>query len=81
MTIEAVPKLMLTGAELAAALGISERKIESMLAGGRLPAPLRIDRIRRWRRQEIEAWLAAGMPSQADWQRDRKGLGAQWDGG
>ena len=39
--------------------GISERKIWSLASAGRLPAPKKIDRITRWRRSDLDQWVAS----------------------
>ena len=42
--------------------GFSERKLWSLRAAGSMPQPLRVGRSVRWRRADIEAWVAAGCP-------------------
>lgn len=54
--------------QLAGILGVSVRHVQRLLDTGRLPAPLYIGRCRRWRREEIDAWLAAGAPPAERWQ-------------
>jgi excisionase family DNA binding protein len=44
--------------ELADVLGISRRKLESMIIGGQVPAPIRWGRVRRWHPEVIDRWLA-----------------------
>ena len=55
--------LLLTADHLAKLLCVSRLSIWRWRAAGRLPAPLRIGRVIRWRRSEIETWLAARCPS------------------
>lgn len=38
--------------------GISQRKIRGMVSAGQFPKPRKIDRLSRWRRADIEAWVA-----------------------
>ncbi|QDU58546.1 helix-turn-helix transcriptional regulator [Aeoliella mucimassa] len=55
--------LALTKAELARALGISERHLHTLDSTGRLgPRAIRLNRSVRYVRSEVEAWLAAGAP-------------------
>ena len=37
--------------------GISESKIWSLTSAGRLPAHVKIDRITRWRRSDLDSWV------------------------
>lgn len=39
-------------------LGICRRQAELMVADGRIPAPVRIGRIRRWTEAQIDGWIA-----------------------
>lgn len=38
--------------------GISQRKIRSMVSAGEFPKPRKIDRLSRWLRTDVEAWVA-----------------------
>lgn len=42
----------------------SIRHIYRMADGGRMPRPLKLGSLVRWRRGELEAWIAAGCPNQ-----------------
>lgn len=53
--------------DLAARLGLGRATIYRQVAAGRLPAPIRIGRAVRWRRAEIEDWVAAGCPPRSRW--------------
>jgi excisionase family DNA binding protein len=53
--------------ELADVLGLSRGTIRKWLAQGVIPKPVEIDGNRRWRRHEIEDWLAAGCPPAQHW--------------
>jgi excisionase family DNA binding protein len=44
-------------------LGCSPRHIYRLADGGRIPAPVRIGALVRWRRADLDAWLAARCPS------------------
>jgi prophage regulatory protein len=48
---------------LAALLTRSVASLERDQATGRLPAPVRIGGSKKWRRADIEAWVAAGCPA------------------
>jgi len=53
---------------LAALLDRSAASLERDIPAGRLPAPVWLGGSRRWRRAEIEAWVDAGCPTQAEWE-------------
>lgn len=61
--------LGLTATALAARLGISRAHVWKLLSLGRLPAPVRLGRAVRWDRRVIDAWMTAGAPSAAEWER------------
>ena len=54
-------------------LSISERHLWTLHSSGRLPAPVRLGRAVRWRREELEQWLAAGAPPRDQWEVQRGG--------
>ena len=43
--------------------GCSRRHIRRLSDCGRMPSPLRLGSILRWRRDEIMKWIRAGCPS------------------
>ena len=54
-----VPRIALSGAEVAASIGISERLFRSWREAGRVPEPdIEIGSVRRWGVDTIELWLA-----------------------
>ena len=53
----AMPAL-LTIQELAQALKVSTRTVETLIRTNRAPCFIRIGRARRWRAEDIDAWLA-----------------------
>jgi excisionase family DNA binding protein len=55
--------LTYTAAELADALGCSERHVWRKHAAGELPAAVHIGRLVRWPRKLIAEWIAAGCPA------------------
>ncbi|MCH7591786.1 MAG: AlpA family phage regulatory protein [Planctomycetes bacterium] len=65
---EETSQLAVNAKKLAAMLGLSERTIRQLDAGGKLPKPVKIGaRSVRWPVAEIDAWLAAGAPDRATW--------------
>lgn len=43
-------------------LGCSRRTVRRLNDAGAMPAAIRIGALLRWRRSEIEQWIAAGCP-------------------
>lgn len=56
---------------LAELLGLSVRTIRRLDASGKLPQPVKIGGAVRWRREEINAWLAADCPDRQQWESMR----------
>lgn len=57
---------------LAKFLGTSLRSIDRGVSERRFPRPDYLGpRQPRWRRSVIEAWAAAGFPSEEEWEEDR----------
>jgi excisionase family DNA binding protein len=48
---------------VAALLDCSPRHVYRLADAGRMPAPVRVGALVRWRRADLDAWLAAGCPS------------------
>ncbi len=44
--------------------GCSTRHVYRLADAGRMPRPIRLGTLVRWRRTELEAWIGAGCPSQ-----------------
>lgn len=44
-------------------LNCSKRHVTRLADAGRLPPPLRLGSLCRWRADELHAWLAAGAPA------------------
>ena len=55
---------LLTAKQVTAWLQISQRTLWRMRSAGQLPEPLRLGGTVRWRKEELDAWLAAGCPPQ-----------------
>ena len=52
--------------------GVSLRAWRRWDASGRIPRAVAIGRLKRWRRNELEAWVEAGCPSRDEWDRALK---------
>jgi excisionase family DNA binding protein len=48
---------------VASLLGCSVRHIFRLAAEGRMPRPVKIGHLARWRRSDLDTWLAAGCPA------------------
>ena len=59
--------LLLDAGAVARQLSVSPKTVRRLDEGGKLPSPLRIGRLLRWRRAELEAWVVAGMPARDEW--------------
>lgn len=54
--------------EAAALLGMSRATFWKLHSNGKVPLPIRFsDRVVRWRRKELEAWVNAGCPPRDAW--------------
>lgn len=49
--------------DVAALLACSTRHVLRQSDSGRMPPGLKIGGLRRWRRQELSAWIEAGCPA------------------
>lgn len=54
--------------QLAELFGCSRRHVERMDSAGKLPAAIRIGRLKRWKQAELRAWLDAGAPDRRTWE-------------
>ena len=61
---EAPPQLLYTTNELGAVLGVTVLTIRRWTKAGIIPVGLDIGGTKRWRRDEIQAWILAGSPPQ-----------------
>lgn len=43
--------------------GVSTRHVERLADAGKMPAGLKVGRLRRWSRRAIREWVEAGCPS------------------
>jgi predicted DNA-binding transcriptional regulator AlpA len=56
------PAALLDADETSAFCGWSRRTTYRLSDAGRMPAPVRVGRMTRWRRAELEDWIARGCP-------------------
>ncbi|MGD8451994.1 MAG: helix-turn-helix domain-containing protein [Phycisphaerae bacterium] len=49
--------------DVAAVLGCSTRSVCRLAGAGKLPSPVKLGRLSRWRRAELLTWLAEGCPA------------------
>jgi predicted DNA-binding transcriptional regulator AlpA len=66
-----LPRLAVDAKRLAVMLCCGVRTIRTHDAAGKLPAPIRVGGRVLWRVAEIRAWLDAGAPDRATWERIR----------
>ncbi len=71
MTPEMAPPvpapLVVDARGLAAMLGVSERQINRLDSGGKIPSSIPLGRCKRWSVEELRAWIAAGGPPRSRW--------------
>jgi len=48
--------------DVAALLRCSPRTVRRLVQFGRMPGPLKVGRLARWRRSDVERWVADGCP-------------------
>jgi predicted DNA-binding transcriptional regulator AlpA len=70
LTESTVPFVLLIDVkEVARRLDLSERTVWRLNSAGKLPKPVSIGgKSKRWRAEEIIAWVAAGCPLRATWE-------------
>jgi excisionase family DNA binding protein len=60
---EQAPPALLDVRAVAALLDCSTRHVQRLSDADRMPAPVHIGALVRWRRSEIEEWIASGCPA------------------
>ncbi len=53
--------------EVARKLGVSPATVWRAHSAGLIPSPVRLLRLTRWNRQELDSWLSAGCPPRVKW--------------
>ena len=64
--------MALTKTDLAERLQMSVRTIDRRRAGGEILLPLEGHGHPRWSAADVEAWIAAGTPTAAIWERHKR---------
>jgi len=67
MNTHEVSTLLVSSNEAAKYLGVSRAHFYRMHNAGRIPLPVRLGGCVRWRVDELNAWIEAGMPSRQRW--------------
>lgn len=64
MKFEIIPQTptLLDVRAVALMLGCSPRHVYRMCDAGKMPVPVRVGALVRWRRAELESWIADGCP-------------------
>lgn len=52
--------------ELASMLGVSTRTLWRLLSAGKLIKPIKVGGSTRWRRSDVQQWIAQGCPAPAE---------------
>lgn len=60
--------LLLSAADVALMLNVSTRTVWRLDAAGKLPKAVAVGGLKRWRREELAAWIVAGCPTRSTWQ-------------
>jgi len=60
--------LLLDAAEASCLLGIGRSTFYRLDETGVVPRGVRLGRMRRWRSDELRAWIAAGCPPRVRWE-------------
>jgi len=63
-----VEPLLINASQFAGLLQVSSRTLWRMLSAGRLPKPIRVGGIVRWRVCEVKGWVAEGCPERSGMQ-------------
>lgn len=56
-------QMLLDAVQVASLLQISKRKLESLLAAGDGPPYVQFGRVRRWRQEDVDAWVVSRVES------------------
>lgn len=62
-----ITPIVLTASQAGELVGLDGSTIRRNSEAGLFPKPIHIGSAVRWRRAEIEDWLAAGCPAAAEW--------------
>jgi excisionase family DNA binding protein len=67
MPIESPTKQLLSVADVCEVLDVSRTTLYRLKSSGKLPRCIKLGRSVKYRRDEIEAWIAAGCPPRSKW--------------
>lgn len=56
------PPAMLDARQVAGLIGASPRTVARLAGSGRMPRSFKVGSLTRWRRTDLEAWIARGCP-------------------
>lgn len=62
LTCDSVKQVMIDVGQVAELLNCSNKHVYRLVDLGRMPRPMKLGRLNRWRHDEIEAWIKAGCP-------------------
>lgn len=66
--VHGFPAIMLDSIQAAQLLGVARSTFWKLYSQGLVPEPVRLsDRVVRWRKAEMEAWVGAGCPPREKW--------------
>ncbi len=65
------PPLLIPVRVVAKLLGISVRSVWRLHSAGKFIQPIRIGSLVRWRKTDLERWIAEGCPNSTDGRRQR----------
>jgi excisionase family DNA binding protein len=67
MNSPSIERLLISDREAAALAGLSRATWHRLRAAGKLPACVKLGRSVRWRRADVEGWIASGCPDARTW--------------
>ncbi len=67
-TADTLDVLLIPDTAAAALCGCSRSHWHVLAAAGKIPPSVKLGRKRLWRREEIQAWVAAGCPDCRTWE-------------
>lgn len=68
MTTTPTECMLADAKEAAAICGMSRAAWYKHLSAGKIPRPVKIGSLTRWRRQELMDWIDAGCPTREKWE-------------
>ena len=73
MTTTQTESILIDAKEAAALCGMSRTTWYKLVASGKAPSPVKLGMLARWRRNELDDWIAAGCPARQKWDALRTG--------